>query len=119
MNKNENKLHGSLKVSADVILKIAETAASEIDGVVVNSGNKLAVLEETPIISKMVSPVKVKLTADSAIINVSIITEQGYKAYEVAKSVQSNVKSAVQSMTGIAVSKVNVKIVGINMEKTK
>ena len=54
-----------------------------------------------------------KINSEAAVIDISIVTELGHKAYEVAKAVQDHVKSAVQNMTGIAVSKVNVKIVGI------
>lgn len=104
---------GSLKVSTNVIMSIAETAASEVEGVAVNSVNKLAVLSGAPLTAKLVSPIRVRLDADSAAIDIEVITESGYQAYEVGKQVQEHVKSSVQNMTGIAVSKVNVKIVGI------
>ena len=104
---------GTLKVSSEVLVSIAEAAASETEGVAVNSMNKLAVVGSTPIASKLVSPIKVRLIGDSAVINISIITEIGYKAYEVGKSVQEHVKSSVQNMTGITVSKVNVRIIAV------
>jgi uncharacterized alkaline shock family protein YloU len=104
---------GSLKVSTNVIVSIAETAASEVEGVAVNSVNKFAVLSGAPLTSKLVSPIKVRLNGDSAVIDIAVVTESGFRSYEVAKSVQEHVKSSVQNMTGIAVSKVNVKIVGI------
>lgn len=113
MDKNNSSVAGSLKVSGDVIIKIAETAASEIEGVAVTSTNKLMVMKNAPIVSKLISPIRVKIGSESAEINVSIITEIGYKAYEVAKAVQENIKSSVQNMTGIAVSKVNVNVVGV------
>lgn len=114
MDNNDNGVSaGSLKVSSNVIVSIAETAAAEVEGVAVNSVNKLAVLSDAPLTSKIVSPIKVKLGGDAAEIGIEIVTELGYKAYEVAKQVQEHVKSSVQNMTGIAVSKVNVKIVGV------
>ncbi|MBR5090306.1 MAG: Asp23/Gls24 family envelope stress response protein [Ruminiclostridium sp.] len=112
INPAENT-SGSLQVSTYVIVSIAETAASEVEGVAVNSVNKFAVLGGAPLTSKLVSPIKVRLDSDSAVIDIAVVTESGYRAYEVAKSVQEHVKSSVQNMTGIAVSKVNVKIVGI------
>ena len=63
------------------------------------------------------SPVQVSLSKEAAVITISIITEQGSKAVNVASAVQESVKSAVQSMTGIPVSKVNVNIVGIQLSK--
>ena len=114
-NQNE-KTNGSLKVSAAVIVSIAEAAAAETEGVAVTSGNKLAAAENAPFMTRFVSPIRVRLAADSAAISVSIVTLSGFKAYEVAKAVQEHVKSAIQNMTGITVSKVNVRIVAV---KTK
>jgi len=107
---------GSLKVSTDVVVSIAEKAASEVEGVAVSSVNKFAVLADAPITSKLVAPIKVKLNGDAAVIDIAVVTEQGFRAFEVAKAVQEHVKSSVQNMTGITVSKVNVKVVGV---KTK
>ena len=104
---------GSLKVSANVLVSIAEAAASEVEGVVITPANKLAVLVNAPIASQLFTPVKVRLGSESAAIELSIITKLGYKAYEVAKAVQENVKASVQNMTGITVSKVDIKIVAI------
>ncbi len=112
-NNNNGSAAGSLKVSANVLVSIAETAAAEVDGVAVNSKNGLAIVGGAPLSSKIIPPIRVKLSSDAAVIDISIVTELGHKAYEVAKAVQEHVKSSVQNMTGIAVSKVNVKIVGI------
>ncbi len=117
MDKKVNKSGGTLKISNEVLVKIAELAATEIQGVAVK-GDKLAMVE-TPIsiANRFLSPIRVKISGDSAEIDVSIIVLQGHKAFSVAEAVQSSVKSAVQNMTGIAVSKVNVKIVGIELNK--
>ena len=116
MEKTAKKAKGNLKVSGGVIVSIAQTAAAETEGVAIASSDKPAVIMNAPLFSKLVSPIRVRLTPESAAIEVSIITEMGYKAAEVAKAVQNSVKSSVQSMTGITVSKVNVKVIGI---KTK
>ena len=117
MDKKVNKSGGSLKISNDVLIKIAELAATEIQGVAVD-GQKLA-MAETPIAiaSKFLSPIRVKIASEAAEIDVSIIVLQGFKAVTVAEAVQGSVKSAVQNMTGITVAKVNVKIVGIKLNK--
>ena len=112
-NNNAGSAAGSLRVSSNVLISIAEAAAAEVEGVALNSLNKLAVVSGAPVTSMVVPPIKVKLDGDSAAIDISIITLLGSKAYDVAKSVQEHVKSAVQNMTGIAVSKVNVRVVGV------
>ena len=103
---------GTLKVSTDVIISIAEAAAAETEGVAVNSSNGLLVLSDSLFSAKVISPIKVRIGSDAASIDISIITEAGSRAYEVARAVQEHVKSSVQNMTGITVSKVNVRIVG-------
>lgn len=115
MEKKNSASVGNLRVSKDVIAKIAELAACEISGVAVENGR----LYVAPIgISNLVMPpVKASVSKEAAVIDLSIVTEQGSKAVNVASNVQNNVKSAVQNMTGIPVSKVNVNIVGIKLNK--
>ena len=113
MDNQTEKTNGTLKVSAAVIVSIAETAAAETEGVAVKSANRLAYADDAPFISHFVSPIRVKLNGDSAAISVSIVTLPGFRAYEVARAVQEHVKASVQNMTGIAVSKVNVRITAV------
>ncbi len=116
MNNNELNSTGTLKVSGNAIVSIAEAAAAEIKGVALTSTNKLAVLKSSSVKEKFITPIRVKISSDSVSVDISIIITQSAKAADVAKAVQNNVKSAVQSMTGIAVSKVNVTIAGISTE---
>lgn len=117
MNSNDVKASGTLKVSANAIISIAEAAAAEIKGVVLTSTNKLAVLNSDSPAGRLISPIKVKLSSESVDIDISIIVSQSARAANVAKAVQNNVKSVVQNMTGIAVSKVNVIIAGVCPDK--
>ena len=86
MEKTANKAKGNFKVSGGVIVSIAQTATAETEGVALASSDKPAVVMNAPLFSKLVSPIKVRLTPESAAIEVSIITEMGYKAAEVAKA---------------------------------
>ncbi|MBP3857160.1 MAG: Asp23/Gls24 family envelope stress response protein [Ruminiclostridium sp.] len=113
MENNVGTASGTLRVSAGVVMKIAETAAAETEGVAISSAGKLAVISGAPLTAKLVSPVRVRMNGDSTAIEIEVITEIAYKAYEVAKNIQEHVKSAVQNMTGITVSKVNVRIVAV------
>lgn len=117
MDNNPSASVGSLKVSNEAIVKIAELAAAEISGVVAEDGKLVVNQSRVALPTLLNSPVKVSISKEAAVIDLSIITEQGQKAINVASAVQENVKSAVQSMTGIPVSKVNVKVVGIKLNK--
>lgn len=123
MEKKMTKSSGSLKISNDVIIKIAELAAAEITGVAVNDDQTLAVAEtpiaisSIPIANRIAGPIRVHLAGESAEVSINIIVIQGHNSVAVAEAVQKSVKSAVQNMTGIAVSKVNVSIAGVKLAK--
>ena len=115
------KSAGSLKISENVVVKTAVLAASEVEGVALDGGGIIARESRYntvrfPVRAEPLYPVKVRLTNEAAEIDISIVALQGRKAVVVAETVQHAVKSAVQNMTGIAVSKVNVKIAGIRFK---
>ena len=110
MNSAGKKTLGSIKVSEDVIIRIAETAACEIEGTAV-TGQRLKL---PTALSKLRGAVRAKISGESAAIIVDISVIDGYNAMTVAENVQESVKSAVQNMTGFAVTKVNVNVVGIS-----
>lgn len=121
MNKKVNRTGASLRISNDVLTKIAEVAATEIRGVA-SEGEHLVVSDKNmaQITGKLMpsSPVKAVLKNDSVEVTVNIVVLQGFKAENVAQSVQESVKSAIQNMPGISVSKVNVKIADIMLSKS-
>ena len=121
MNKKVNRTGASLRISNDVLTKIAEVAAPEIRGVA-SEGEHLVVSDKNmaQITGKLMpsSPVKAVLKNDSVEVTVNIVVLQGFKAENVAQSVQESVKSAIQNMAGISVSKVNVKIADIMLSKS-
>lgn len=109
----------SLKISNEVLIKIAEVAATEISGVATD-GDRLATGGKvSQLAGKFIPPVKAVLKNDAVEITVSIIVLQGYKASAVATAVQKSVKSAIQNMANVAVSKVNVKIADIMLNETE
>ena len=121
MNKKVNRTGASLRISNDVLTKIAEVAATEIRGVA-SEGEHLVVSDKNmaQITGKLMpsSPVKAERKNDSVEVTVNIVVLQGFKAENVAQSVQESVKSAIQNMAGISVSKVNVKIADIMLSKS-
>lgn len=106
MNNNSNNCSGTLKVSENVITEIALNAVNETEGVSQYNALKSFGLGNQP-------PVTVKVTDGSVEITVLICIEYGHKAQICAENVQESIKSSVQDMTGIMVSKVNVKIISL------
>lgn len=107
MNNNSNNCTGTLKISENVISEIALTAVNETDGVMpYNTLKSIGRHGNQP-------PVTVKITDGSAEITVLIDVEYGHKVKVCVENVQESIKSNVQDMTGIIVSKVNVKIISL------
>jgi uncharacterized alkaline shock family protein YloU len=121
MDTKTNNQSGSLKVSEEVVMKIAMLAASEVDGVALEAGGKRLARAEARSLSdkaaRLFNPslVRAKLSRETAEIDISVIVRQGYKAAAVGLQLQQAIKAAVQNMTGVAVSKINVKIAGVRL----
>lgn len=106
MEISKKRTPGSMRVSEDVIVKIAQTAAGEIEGVDVGGNRPNAAVKK--------SPVRAKVIGEAAAIRMNINILDGFNAVTVAEGVQRSVKSAVQNMTGFTVTKVDVNIMGVS-----
>ena len=107
---------GNLKISEDVLATIAEQATKEVKGVAKITGDGSYF---SGIIKKTTrqNAVKVELSEDSAVVEMAIKLEPGASIPEVSTAIQKNVKESIQNMTGIAVSKVNIIVQGIEFEE--
>ena len=114
MEKKNSRPVGSIKVSDSVIVKMAELAAAEIDGVYCRgqapapAGTK----------AKVLGPVRAKLGNETAEIHADIVVMEGFNAVNVAEKVQQSIKSAIQSMTNFTGTKVDVNVAGIKFKES-
>lgn len=98
-----------LSVSTEVLEKMAELAACEIEGV--KGVSKKAIDLKGALKTKsVVKGVKVESVNGAIDISVYICVDSNAKMREVAEAVQQNVKEKIQTMTGTAVTRVNVNI---------
>lgn len=105
---------GSLQISTEVIGKIARCAALEIDGVAeVSCGRQNRKVKDLLEIASLQSPVTVTMREGTAEITLHLLVSFGARIPSVAEKVQENVKSAVQSMTNVTVSRVDLVIAGL------
>ena len=112
---DSNHIGGGLRISGDVIAKIARLATLEVDGVEDISAGADGVQGLFRRVS-LQKPVIVQFTEDVAEITVHIIVAYGRKIPPLCEKIQENVKSSVQNMTSITVSKVNVVVTGVAQE---
>lgn len=103
---------GSCIISEDVIASIAATAALETDGIAAMA-NRPADLRGVISHNVAARSVRVLNTENDTILDVYVIIKDGTRVQEVAVALQQNVKSAVQSMTGKPVTRVNVHVEGV------
>ena len=110
----ENKTE--LSVSTEVIEKMAEIAALEIDGVK-GIAKKAIDLKGAIKAKSVVTGVKVESVNGAISITIFICVESHSKMREVAEAVQQNVKEKIQTMIGTAVTTVNVNIEDVDFEE--
>ncbi len=109
---------GNIKISVDVVSKIASIAATEIEGVSCMRSNFVnEVAQKLGAKKSGTQGVKVEITEDMASIDLYLVVDYGVKIPELAWNVQEKVKESVEAMTGLTVTAVNIHIEGINFEK--
>lgn len=105
-----------LSVSTEVLEKMAELAALEVEGV--EALSKRSIDLKGSIKSKTAfKGVKVENVNGAIDINVYICVKRSASVREVAEAVQANVKDKIQTMTGTAVTRVNVNVQDIKIEQ--
>ncbi len=109
--ENNNKI----RIADEVVAVIAGKAVSEIQGVYEMSGGFAGGISEVLSGKKNLSKgIKVVVTEKDAKIDVNIIVEYGVRIPEIAFEIQTKVKKAVETMTGLKVTEVNVHVQGVN-----
>lgn len=109
--------YGNVNISDDVIGIISSIAAAEIEGISGLSGTLTEDIVEIFGKKNFSKGVKVEIIEDKVVVDLNIIVDYGVKIPDVSWQVQENVKTAIESMTGLSVSAVNVHVSGINIKK--
>jgi uncharacterized alkaline shock family protein YloU len=111
--------YGNVNISDDVIGIITSIAAAEIEGVNGLSGGFAKDIAEMFGVKNLKKGVKVEIEDNVVVVDLNIIVDFGIKIPDVAWQVQENVKTAVETMTGLSVKEVNIHVQGINMESSE
>lgn len=106
---------GNIKISVDVVSKIASIAASEIEGVSgMYSSFVEGVAQRLGAKKNASQGVRVDIADNSAEIDLYLVVMYGVKIPELAWNVQEKVKQSVEEMTGLTVEAVNIHIESID-----
>lgn len=107
--------NGNIKISDEVIATIATIAVSDVDGVHSLSGSFAGEIAEKLGKRAMTKGVKSSIEGDEITLDLNVVLKYGVRIPEIAWNIQENVKKSVESMTGMNVTKVNVRVVGIEI----
>lgn len=110
---------GSVKIADDVVAMIAGIAATEVKGVTAMSGNATNEFMSMVGVKSLKKGVKVDVIDNVVEVDLALIMEYGYNIPATSQKVQEKVKNAIENMTGLEVTDVNIRIAGINMQKDK
>ncbi|MBR2472230.1 MAG: Asp23/Gls24 family envelope stress response protein [Clostridia bacterium] len=110
--KNLNEM-GNVKISEEVIGLLAEKAIKNIDGVVGLTGNVVDTLVAMVSRKNNVKGVSADIKNENVTITLHTIIRFGIRIPEIAWQIQENVKTVVESMTGLNVDKVHVCVDGV------
>ena len=116
---HENVNIGEVKVADEVVAIIAGLAATEVEGVESMAGNITNELVSKLGMKNLSKGVKVEGAEKTVSVEVALNISYGYSIPEVSEKVQEKVKSAIETMTGLSVAIVNVRIATVDMKNTK
>jgi len=110
---------GGVRINNDAITAIAAVAAMEIRGVYKMGGGIGKTLYE--IFTKRVSSkgVRIDMKSGEMKLAVFVVVEYGVEIPRIADEVQNNVKRAVEKMTGLVLSEVDVVVEGVHAQGQK
>ena len=105
-----------ISISDEVLIVIAALATTEVEGVAALSGNITNAVASRLGAGKLSKGVKIHINNRVISVDVSINIKDGYAIPDVSSQVQARVKQAIETMTGLSVDKVNVRITGVSVE---
>lgn len=115
----EDAKFGTVKIADDVVAMIAALAATEVDGVAAMGGNMTSEILKRVGVKSLSKGAKVEVSNKKVRVELAVTMEYGFNIPATCQQVQNKVKSAIENMTGLEVTDVNIRIAGINVTKEK
>ena len=110
---------GTVSFATDVVETIAGLATTEVEGVASMSSpsSALADMFSRKNTRNFTKGVRIDLDGNCVTVDVTIVVEYGSPVPDVARSIQENVKKAIETMSGLTVHSVDVHVSGISFER--
>jgi uncharacterized alkaline shock family protein YloU len=108
---------GTVRISDDVVATIAGISALETPGIAAMSGGISEGLAKRISGKNVHKGVSVEVGTEETAVELRIIVEYGCKIHQVCRLLQENVKESIETMTGLRVVEVNVKVEGVSFKE--
>lgn len=118
-NIEESNSLGKVQIADDVVAIIAGLAAGEVEGVYRLTGNLTNELASRLGKKNPAKGVKVELLPGQVKVDIAIEVLYEYSIPSVSSQVQDKVKQAIETMTGLSVEEVNIRIAGVRVSDGK
>ena len=113
---HEEEGRGKVLISEDVVAVIVGLAATEVKGVSAMAGNITNEIMAKVGRKNLSRGVKIQINGNRVKISLVITMDFGYNIPGTCSKVQDKVKSAVENMTGLKVTDIDIRIAGVDME---
>ena len=113
---HDDRVIGEVQIADEVVAIIAGLAATEVKGVASMYGNITNELVAKLGMKNLSKGVKIEVSDSKVSVDLAINLEYGYNIPEVTGAVKDRVKNAIETMTGLSVEDVNIRVAGVNLE---
>ncbi len=115
--KNDGECVGEIRIADDAVAYIAGIAALEVEGVASIVGN--ITNDVITKVGRRALSRGVAVEVENSVVSVSLalIMDYGYNIPVTGKKVKERVKNSIESMTGLDVADVSIRIAGIDTSK--
>ena len=107
---------GEVHIANEVVAIIAGLAATEVEGVASMAGDITSEIISKLGMKTLSKGVKVDVFQDEVNIELGLVLKYGFNIPDVSKLVQDKVKTAVETMTGLRVTEINIKISDVDLK---
>lgn len=104
---------GVVQIADDVVAMIASLATTEVEGVNAMAGNITNELMSKVGVKNLTKGVRVSVSENNVRVDLAVTMDYGYNIPATCQQVQAKVKSAIENMTGLNCTDVNIRIAGI------
>ena len=113
---DEGQNVGAVQIADDVVAMIASLAATEVEGVSAMAGNITNELMGKVGMKKLTKGVRVTFADGCVRVDLAVTMEYGYNIPATCHRVQAKVKAAIENMTGLSCTDVNIRIAGVKVK---